>query len=110
MLMTTATVLARAGDAAAALSTADTIKAVRYRALVLGRIALAQFEMGKRGAAETTLEMALAAVEQIELPYARSYAISRIAHVMIRRSSCRGGRSAHRDVKVCRCCVLYYRS
>ena len=84
VLMTTATALARAGDAAAALSTADTIEAVRYRALVLGRIALAQFEMGEHGAAETTLEMALAAVEQIELPYARSYAISRVAHAMIR--------------------------
>ena len=51
---------------------------------MLGRIALAQLEMGKHEAAETTLEMALAAVEQIELPYARSYAISRVAHAMIR--------------------------
>ncbi len=82
VLVSTATAQARAGDAAAALATASTIEAVRYRAVVLGRIALAQAEMNEREAAESTLQMAMAAVEQIELPYARSYAISRIALAM----------------------------
>ena len=79
VLITTATQQALAGDAAAALATADTIEGVRYRAVVLGRIALAQAEGGDLAAAEITLEMALAAIEKIKLPYARSYAISRVS-------------------------------
>lgn len=84
VLMSAATAQARAGDAAAALATADTIEAVRYRAVVLGRIAIAQAKQGARAASEATLELALAAVEEIDLPYARSYAVSRIALSMAR--------------------------
>jgi len=84
VLMSAATAQARAGDAAAALATADTIEAVRYRAVVLGRIAIAQARQGDRAASEATLELALAAVEEIDLPYARSYAVSRIALSMAR--------------------------
>ncbi len=79
VLITTATQQARAGDAAAALATADTIEAVRYRAVVLGRIAVAQAEKGDVAAADTTLKTALAAIEKIKFPFARSYAISRVA-------------------------------
>ena len=79
VLITAATQQARAGDAAAALATADTIEAVRYRAVVLGRIALMQAEKGDLEAAEVTLEMALAAIEKIRLPYARSYAVSNVS-------------------------------
>ncbi len=79
VLITTATQQARAGDAAAAMATADTIEAVRYRAVVLGRIAFMQAEKGDLAAAEVTLEMALAAIEKIKLPYARSYAVSRVS-------------------------------
>jgi len=79
VLISTATAQARAGDAAAALATADTIEAVRYRAVVLGKIALSQANTKNFSAADTTLETALAAVDKITLPYARSYAISRIA-------------------------------
>ena len=79
VLITTATQQALAGDAAAALATADTIEGVRYRAVVLGRIALVQAEGGDLAAAEITLAMALAAIEKIKLPYARSYAISRVS-------------------------------
>lgn len=79
VLITAATQQAQAGDAAAALATADTIEAVRYRAVVLGQIALTQAEAGKEAAANITLEMALAATEKIKLPYARSYAISRVS-------------------------------
>jgi len=82
VLMSTATAQARAGDAAAALVTADTIEAVRYRAVALGRIASTQAELGDQEAAASTLQLALAAIEQIDMPYARSYAISRIALAM----------------------------
>ncbi len=79
VLITTATQQALAGDAAAALVTADTIESVRYRAVVLGRIALAQADAGDLEAAEVTLEMALAAIQKIKLPFARSYAVSRVS-------------------------------
>ena len=79
VLITTATQQALAGDAAAALVTADTIESVRYRAVVLGRIALAQADAGDLEAADVTLEMALAAIEKIKLPFARSYAVSRVS-------------------------------
>ncbi|NQU61880.1 MAG: peptidoglycan-binding protein [Rhodospirillales bacterium] len=79
VLITAATQQARAGDVAAALATADNIEAVRFRAVVLGQIALTQAEAGEEAAANITLEMALAAVEKIKLPYARSYAVSRVS-------------------------------
>lgn len=79
VLMATATRQADAGDAAAALAIADNIEEVRYRAVVLGRIAVAQARAGDTAAADTTIETALAAVDRIKMPYARSYAIARIA-------------------------------
>lgn len=79
VLITTANQQARAGDAAAALATADSIEAVRYRAVVLGRIAVAQAEKGDTVAADATLKTALAAIEKIKFPFAKSYAISRVA-------------------------------
>ncbi|HEY4635460.1 MAG TPA: peptidoglycan-binding domain-containing protein [Rhodospirillales bacterium] len=79
VLITTATQQARAGDVAAALATADTIEGVRYRAVVLGRIAVAQAEKGDVEAADGTLKVALAAIDKIKFPFARSYAISRVA-------------------------------
>ena len=79
VLITAATKQALAGDAAAALATAKNIDEVRFRAVVLGQIALTQAEKGDLPAAEVTLEMALAAIKKIQLPYARSYAVSRVA-------------------------------
>lgn len=79
VLMTAAEAQARAGDAAAALATASGIESVRYRAIALGRIALAQAAAGRVDDADTTLKTALAAVDRIERPYAQSFAISRIA-------------------------------
>lgn len=84
VLMSAAEAQARAGDAAAALATASSIDNVRYRAVVLGRIALAQAAAGHPGDADTTIEMALAAIDRIERPYARSFAVSRIALAMTR--------------------------
>ena len=82
VLMTAAEAQARAGDAAAALATASSIESVRYRAIALGRIALAQAAKGRTEDADTTLQTALAAVDRIERPYAQSFAISRIAIAM----------------------------
>lgn len=82
VLMTAAEAQARAGDAAAALATASSIENVRYRAIALGRIAMAQAAAGRIDDADTTLQTALAAVDRIERPYAQSFAISRIAVAM----------------------------
>lgn len=84
VLMSAAEAQARAGDAAAALATASGIDNVRYRAVVLGRIALAQAAAGRPDDADTTIEMALAAIDRIERPFARSFAVSRIALAMTR--------------------------
>ncbi len=81
VLITAATKQALAGDAAAALATANNIDEVRFRAVVLGKIALTQAENGDLPAAEITLDMALAAIKKIKLPYARSYAVSQVALV-----------------------------
>ncbi len=82
VLIAAANKQAQAGDAAAALATANTIEEVRFRAVVLGHIAQAQAKNGDLGAAENTLEIALAAIERIKLPYARSYALSRVSVAM----------------------------
>jgi tetratricopeptide (TPR) repeat protein len=82
VLIAAATKQALAGDAAAALATAKTIEAVRFRAVVLGQIALAQAGNGDLDAADVTLKMALAAIEKIKLPYARSCAVSRVSLAM----------------------------
>lgn len=79
VLISAANAQVRAGDAAAALATADSIEEVRYRALVLARVAVAQAEKGDAQAAEATLLLAQAASEKIKLPFARSYALSRLA-------------------------------
>ncbi|MDP4796257.1 MAG: peptidoglycan-binding protein [Rhodospirillales bacterium] len=79
VLMSAAEAQARVGDAAAALATASSIENVRYRAVLLGRIALGQAKAGRIEDADTTLELAFAAIERIDRPYARSFAISRIA-------------------------------
>lgn len=82
VLMSAAEAQARAGDAAAALATASSIENVRYRAIVLGRIALAQSKSGQIEDADTTLDIAMAAIDRIDRPYARSFAISRVALAM----------------------------
>ena len=51
---------------------------------MLGRIALAQAAAGNLEDADTTLEIAQAAIDRINRPYARAYAISRIALAMTR--------------------------
>lgn len=82
VLVSTAEAQARVGDAAAALATADTIEAVRFKAAVLGRIAQTQAQRGQREDAQTTIDLALAAIDKIESAFARSFAISRVALAM----------------------------
>ena len=79
VLIAAATKLAQTGDAEEALVTADSIEAVRYRALVLARIASYQAGAGEPDRARATLDKALDAAIQIKFPFAKAYAFSRIA-------------------------------
>lgn len=79
VLIAAANGLAQAGDADAALVTADSIEEVRYRALVLARIASYQGGAGQFTQAKETLEKAKTAAKTIKFPFAKAYAYSRIA-------------------------------
>jgi len=79
VLVAAATGLAQAGEADAALVTADNIEAVRYRALVLARIASYQAGAGQFDQARATLNKAKEAAAKIKFPFAKAYAFSRIA-------------------------------
>jgi len=80
ILVKAAAAQARSGDAERALKTADGIAEERYRAIVLGRIATAQSAAGDCDAALGTVNQALAATDAIRFPYARAYAVSRLAY------------------------------
>lgn len=79
VLIAAATTLAQGGEADEALVTADNIEAVRYRALVLARIASYQAGAGDLERAKETLDKAIVAAKKIRFPFARAYAFSRIA-------------------------------
>ena len=79
VLIAAATGLAQAGDAGEAMITADSIEAVRYRALVLARIASYQAGAGDLESARVALDKALLAAQKIKFPFAKAYAYSRIA-------------------------------
>jgi len=79
VLISTAAAQAQAGNTSAALATAETIEAVRYRAVLLCKIAISQATGNEFEAAWQTLDRARRSIEQISLPFARSYAISRIS-------------------------------
>lgn len=79
VLIAAATKLAQSGDADQALVTADSIEAVRYRALVLARIASYQAGAGDLESARTSLDKAVEAARLIKFPFAKAYAFSRIA-------------------------------
>lgn len=79
VLIAAATKQAQFGEDAEALITAEAIEAVRYRALVLARIASYQAGAGNLDKARTTLDKALEAAKQIKFPFAKAYAFSRIA-------------------------------
>ncbi|MBT4464679.1 MAG: peptidoglycan-binding protein [Rhodospirillaceae bacterium] len=79
VLVSAAKAQAKAGDLKHAVSTAEAIQAVRYRAVVLARIAIAQVEADEIEEAHETVLKAIESSEQIKLPYARAYAHDRIA-------------------------------
>lgn len=61
-----------------ALELAHSIDAERYRVLVLGEIAVAKARTGDRPGANAVIDEAFADVEAVALPFARSYAVSRL--------------------------------
>ncbi|MEG3619440.1 peptidoglycan-binding domain-containing protein [Magnetovibrio sp. PR-2] len=79
VLVAAATGLAQSGEASAALITADSIETVRYRALVLARIAAFQGGAGLIDEARETLVKAKKDAAKIKFPFAKAYAFSRIS-------------------------------
>ena len=73
---------ARGDNPATAHALAATIAEIHHRAGVLGAVAAAQRRAGNRAAAEATLAAALAAADEIPYPFAKSYALSRIARAL----------------------------
>ncbi len=78
VLVAIAKAMADNGDPALALTTAADINP-RYRATVLSHIAYAQAQSTGTEALEQTLELASQSIDKIKLPYARSFARSRLA-------------------------------
>ncbi len=83
VLMSAATAQAAAGDTKAALNTARRIKNERYSSVVMGRIAVALSAKGQKLKAAVTIRRALSKAVDIELSYARSYAIGQLALSLI---------------------------
>lgn len=61
-----------------AMDLAHGIEAERYRVLILGEIAVAMARTGDRPGANAVIDEAFADAEAVVLPFARSYAISRL--------------------------------
>ncbi len=68
----------RAGDLIKARELADQIEPARYRVLVLGEVAAATAKDGDIATADRIIDTAFADAESVTLPFARSYAISRL--------------------------------
>jgi peptidoglycan hydrolase-like protein with peptidoglycan-binding domain len=79
VLVAAATAQAHAGGSQLAIATAENIEAARYRAVVFGNIAIAEARAGNFGQARTTVDRAKLLSAEIGLPYASSFAASRIA-------------------------------
>ena len=78
VLIATAQSAIRAGRLETAMDLAYGIEAERYRVLVLGAVAVARARGGDWDAADRVIDEAFADAEAIALPFARSYAISRL--------------------------------
>ncbi|MBT3916928.1 MAG: peptidoglycan-binding protein [Rhodospirillaceae bacterium] len=83
VLMSAATAQAQSGDTKAALETARKIIGRRYSSVILGRIAVAMSAKGQKTQAAVTIRLALTKAEDIELDYARSYAIGQLSLSLI---------------------------
>lgn len=82
---------ARNGDADKALSAATEIPAERYRAVALSDVAGILAHGGQTGRANDAIDQARALTGDIKLPYARSFAASRIAMALIDLATASGG-------------------
>lgn len=78
ILLAIANAMADRNDIDQAIEMASNI-APRYRATILSRIMFAQFQVATPAETRHTFELAESAIELIKLPYARSYAQSRLA-------------------------------
>lgn len=83
VLVAVAIAHADAGHAEEALAITEDIGADRYRAAVLSHIGITQVKAGDGDGARATISMASRAAETIKFPYARAYALSRIAIALI---------------------------
>ena len=83
VLVAVAIAHADAGHAEEALAITEDIGADRYRAAVLSYIGITQVKAGNGASAQATISMASRAAESIKFPYARAYALSRIATAFI---------------------------
>ena len=83
VLVATAIAQADAGDLDGAMGTAHTIATARYRAVVLSHIASAQARIGRTDEAQATLNEALEAAKQTKFPFARGFALGRIAAAFV---------------------------
>ncbi|MEK7246459.1 MAG: peptidoglycan-binding domain-containing protein, partial [Pseudomonadota bacterium] len=79
VLITAVTQEALAGNIATAHALASTLSETHHRVGLLGPVAAAQRRAGNRRAAEATLADAFAATDRITYPFAKAYALSRIA-------------------------------
>ena len=79
VLVAVAIAHADAGQMEEALAVTADITSDRYRAVTLSHIGIAQVKAGKGADAWATLAQAMEAAETIKFPYARSFALSRIA-------------------------------
>jgi hypothetical protein len=78
-LISAATAQAKAGDSHLALETAQEIDSLRYKSVVLAKIAATQGALEKSSDALEILEQARNAAIDIKKPFAKDYAVSRIA-------------------------------
>ena len=90
MLIAAAQSAIRAGDPDKALALAREIAAERYRVLVLAEVAAAKARAGDWPAANRIMEEAFADAEGISLPFARSYAISRLVLALSQMAGMKG--------------------
>lgn len=100
VLMTAVRSLTAAGQLVPARAAANRISEPRYRAVALGRLALAHVETGDVAAAGDTLAAANGEVARIEKPFAQDFARSRLALVHLRLAAVlddTAARNAHAD-------------
>ncbi len=98
VLMQTAEAQALAGDMLAATQTAQSIEALRYRAIILSTIAAELARTGEQSKALEIMDMAIETRQGIQYPFARDYAASRIALAFGAIASAHGSAEADSEI------------